>query len=179
MRQPGFFSTVVRLTASEDNPRFELDHQRYGDAGDADEVDAVTGMYHLRDRDIARGIDDSIRRSRDREHEAERCREGDADSYRDWAQAGRDGHGDGERADHIRGGRMACELGEQQGHDGEYCDHDDLLGSPPVAVTTASVGPMSEVTGMGTGSVIHQMATSTMIASNLWASTVSPANGVR
>ena len=34
-------------------------------------------------------------------------------------------------------------------------------------VMTASVGPMSEVTGMGTGSVIHQMATSTMIASSL------------
>ena len=30
---------------------------------------------------------------------------------------------------------------------------------------THSVGPKSEVTGMGTGSVIHQMATNDMIAS--------------
>ena len=31
--------------------------------------------------------------------------------------------------------------------------------------TTHSVGPMREVTGMGTGSVIHQIATSDMTAS--------------
>ena len=34
-------------------------------------------------------------------------------------------------------------------------------------VMTARVGPMSEVTGMGTGSVIHQRATSTMMARSL------------
>ena len=45
-------------------------------------------------------------------------------------------------------------------------------------VTTASVGPISEVTGIGTGSVIHQIATSTMMASSLCASTVRPENGV-
>ena len=32
---------------------------------------------------------------------------------------------------------------------------------------TQSVGPMSEVTGMATGSVIHQMATSVIMASSL------------
>ena len=36
--------------------------------------------------------------------------------------------------------------------------------------TTHSVGPKSEVTGMGTGSVIHHRQTSVMMASNLWAS---------
>ena len=35
--------------------------------------------------------------------------------------------------------------------------------------TTHRVGPMSEVTGMGTGSVTHQMATSAMMASRWWA----------
>ena len=33
--------------------------------------------------------------------------------------------------------------------------------------TTHSVGPNSDVTGMGTGSVIHQIATSDMMA-NIW-----------
>ena len=34
-------------------------------------------------------------------------------------------------------------------------------------VITASVGPISEVTGIGTGSVIHHRATSTIIANSL------------
>ena len=34
---------------------------------------------------------------------------------------------------------------------------------------TQSVGPRSEVTGMGTGSVIHQRHTSVMMASSMWA----------
>ena len=45
-------------------------------------------------------------------------------------------------------------------------------------VITAKVGPISEVTGIGTGSVIHHRATSTIIASNLWASKVTPSIGV-
>ena len=43
--------------------------------------------------------------------------------------------------------------------------------------TTHSVGPMSEVTGMGTGSVIHHRPTRVMMASNLWASGERPAMG--
>ena len=45
-------------------------------------------------------------------------------------------------------------------------------------VITARVGPISEVTGIGTGSVIHHKATRTMMASSLCAARVSPAIGV-
>ena len=44
---------------------------------------------------------------------------------------------------------------------------------------TQSVGPISDVTGMGTGSQIHQNATNVTIASSLWASGLNPAIGVR
>ena len=46
-------------------------------------------------------------------------------------------------------------------------------------VMTASVGPMRDVTGIGTGSVIHHRATSTMIASSLWPGMVNASIGVR
>ena len=45
--------------------------------------------------------------------------------------------------------------------------------------TTASVGPMSDVTGIGTGSVIHHKATSTMIARSLCPGIVNASIGVR
>ena len=44
--------------------------------------------------------------------------------------------------------------------------------------TTQSVGPRSDVTGIGIGSVIHHSATSVIMASNLWPSGESPAIGV-
>ena len=44
--------------------------------------------------------------------------------------------------------------------------------------TTQSVGPTRDVTGIGIGSVIHHIATSTMTASSLWASGDKPAIGV-
>ena len=44
---------------------------------------------------------------------------------------------------------------------------------------TQSVGPIRDVTGMGTGSQIHQKATNVTIARSLWASTESPAIGIR
>ena len=45
-------------------------------------------------------------------------------------------------------------------------------------VITAKVGPKSDVTGIGTGSVIHHSATSTIIAKSLCASKVSASIGV-
>ena len=44
---------------------------------------------------------------------------------------------------------------------------------------TQRVGPMSDVTGIATGSVIHQMATSVMIARSLCASGESPSIWVK
>ena len=46
---------------------------------------------------------------------------------------------------------------------------------------THSVGPSSDVTGMGTGSQIHQKATKVTMASNLCASgfSASPAMGIK
>ena len=44
---------------------------------------------------------------------------------------------------------------------------------------TQRVGPIREVTGMGTGSQIHQKATNVTIARSLWASGDSPAIGMR
>ena len=46
-------------------------------------------------------------------------------------------------------------------------------------VITARVGPISDVTGIGTGSVIHQSATSTIIAKSLCASSVRASIGVK
>ena len=44
--------------------------------------------------------------------------------------------------------------------------------------STQSEGPSSEVTGMGTGSVIHQMATSDMMASSVCWAVLIPSMGV-
>ena len=44
--------------------------------------------------------------------------------------------------------------------------------------STHSVGPSSEVTGMGTGSVIHHIATSAIMESRVCSSAVSPLIGV-
>ena len=44
---------------------------------------------------------------------------------------------------------------------------------------TQRVGPRMEVTGMGTGSQIHQKATNVTMARSLWASGDSPAIGIR
>ena len=43
--------------------------------------------------------------------------------------------------------------------------------------STHSIGPKREVTGIGTGSVIHQMATRDMMASSLCCAASSPAIG--
>ena len=43
-----------------------------------------------------------------------------------------------------------------------------FMGTTPK--TTHSVGPTKEVTGMGTGSQIHQIATKDIMASRWWAS---------
>ena len=43
--------------------------------------------------------------------------------------------------------------------------------------TTQSVGPNNDVTGMGTGSVIHQMDTNAIMANRWWAGSESPGIG--
>jgi len=58
----------------------------------------------------------------------------------------------------------------------ENAENDALAGIAPVI--TASVGPSSDVTGIGTGSVIHHSATSTIIAKSLCASKVKASIGV-
>ena len=57
--------------------------------------------------------------------------------------------------------------------------HAKLLGIRYAPKMTQRVGPMSDVTGIATGSVIHQMATSVMIARSLCASGESPSIWVK
>ena len=54
-----------------DEPYHEVEHERDGHAEDADKVDVDTGLDHLCDGDIARRIDNRIRRCGHRQHEAE------------------------------------------------------------------------------------------------------------
>ena len=60
------------LFPSTDYPTDKIEHNGDGYNGNADEVDVDSGLYHLGDRHIATGIDDSIRRGGDGQHEAER-----------------------------------------------------------------------------------------------------------
>ena len=52
------------------------------------------------------------------------------------------------------------------------CSKASPMGAMPR--TTQSVGPNSDVTGMGTGSVIHQMAIIDITASRWWADSPIP-----
>ena len=64
---------------SADHPADKIDDQWNRDAGNPDEVDDDTCMDHFCDGNIPRSIKDGIWRRRDWQHEAQRCRERNAD----------------------------------------------------------------------------------------------------
>ena len=64
---------VFEKAFSANHPAHEINDEWDRDAGDAYEVDDDAGVDHLGDRDVARCIDDGVRRGRDWEHEAEGC----------------------------------------------------------------------------------------------------------